>query len=274
MVSANDPLESFFNSIESVKGALSPLESGIRKAAKDIECCWLGHKNRFKNVELVTQLNGGDRNGKVQMCAVKKKNGQNAQCEVTDERKKGLSIRVPIKMFLGKFSSGCGNNGHKTDVSKREVKGKDFGKEDGDCMNCLQFAVTWSLLVNSFVQGFSSPFKMGKKRFQKMVDEDRDKKCLNSRVQGLNSRVSCEVKGREMKGKVAGGFQNEGLMPKEGKLISLECLIGFIFDQLIHNLQKFDQGVQESSHKSCDTSSPLTNDHLKAVTSIFEDRKA
>ena len=47
MVSGNDPVESFFNSIQVVKESLSPLEVGIRKAAKDLEHRLLpGHKNK------------------------------------------------------------------------------------------------------------------------------------------------------------------------------------------------------------------------------------
>ena len=40
MVSANDPVESFLNSIQVVKEVFSPLEIGIRTAVKDFEHCW------------------------------------------------------------------------------------------------------------------------------------------------------------------------------------------------------------------------------------------
>lgn len=252
MVSANDPIESFLNSIQEV---LSPLELGIRKAAKDLEHCWGGPKNKVNgnsddSVVLANQLNS-----KVEIFGVKKKSNSsnsNGQCVVVcgDERKKGLSIKVPIKAFLGMFSG----NGHRVEVLNRGLreKGRDSGKADGgSCVNCLQFAVTWSLLFNSFVQSFPSPFKVGKKRFQKAGDGEK-----------LCSKEQC-----------IGTLQNEG------NHVSLECFMGFIFDQLAQNLQKFDQGLQEDSHKSCDDASlspPASSnfDHLRALTTMLEGRKA
>lgn len=263
MVSANDPIESFCNSIQAVKEVLSPLELGIRKAARDLEHCWGGGpKNKGNSVGLVNQVSGVDRNHKVPICGVKKKSGQ---CVVGDERKKGLSIKVPIKAFLGMFSQNSGN-GHRAEVPNGGLKERDSGKEDfGSCVNCLQFAVTWSLLLNSFVQAFPSPFKTGKKRFQKTGDEDKLCSCMKP-------KFSFEVKQRESKERCVRTFWNEG------RHVSLECFIGFFFDQLAQNLQKFDQGVQEEGHKSFNTSLPQPSsfqfDHLKALTSLLEGRKA
>ncbi|KAG7992956.1 hypothetical protein I3843_02G153600 [Carya illinoinensis] len=249
MESANDPIESFFNSVQVVKEALLPLELGIRKAAKDLEHCWGGG-----------QVSGGDRNGKVHICGMKKKDGQ---CVVVDERKKGLSIKVPIKAFLGMFSSNSGN-GHRAELPDRGLKVMDMGKEDvGSCINCLQFAVTWSLLLNSFLQEFPSPFKTGKKRFQKPGDEE--KLCTS-----IKPKVSWEAKQKDSEGPIR-TFQNQE------KHVSLDCFIGFVLDQLTQNLQKFDQGVQEHGYKSSDTSLPNSlsySDHLSTLTSILEGRKA
>ncbi|KAG7998645.1 hypothetical protein I3843_01G268100 [Carya illinoinensis] len=259
MVSPNDPMESFFNSVQVVKEALSPLELGIRKAAKDLEQCWGGGlKNKGNCVELVNRVSVDDRNCKVQISGVKKKNGHG------DEKKKGLSIKVPIKAFLGIFSPNMGN-GQLVEVPDRGLKGRDLGKEDaGSCMNCLQFAVTWSLLLNSFVQAFPSPFKTAKKRFQKSGDNENLCTCIKP-------KVSCELKQRHSKGPRFGTFQNQD------KHVSPECFIGFIFDQLTQSLQKFHQGAQEYDHKSCDTSLPSSSsnsDHFRALTSILEGRKA
>ncbi|XP_050250214.1 uncharacterized protein LOC126697315 [Quercus robur] len=270
MVSANDPIESFLNSIQVVKEVLSPLELGIRKAAKDLEHCWGGPKNRGNgnsddSVVLVNQLNS-----KVEIFGVKKKSNSsnsNGQCVVDcgDERKKGLSIKVPIKAFLGMFSG----NGHRVEVLNRGLKekGRDSGKADGgSCVNCLQFAVTWSLLFNSFVQSLPSPFKAGKKRFQKAGDGEKLCSCMKP-------KALSEVKQRESKEQCVGSLQNEG------NHVSLECFMGFIFDQLAQSLQKFDQGLQEDSHKSCDDASlspPASSnfDHLRALTTMLEGRKA
>ncbi|KAB1218045.1 S-adenosylmethionine mitochondrial carrier protein [Morella rubra] len=262
MVSVNDPVESFFNSVQAVKEALLPLELGIRKAAEDLEhCLGGGPKNEGKSAELVNQVTVDNRNGTVQICGVKKKNGH---CAAGDERKKGLSLKVPIKAFWGMFSQNSGE-GHRAEVSNSELKEKDFSKDAGSCMNCLRFAVTWSLLLNSCIQAFPSPFKTGKKRFQKPGDDKQLCACIKP-------KVSCEVKQRES------NAQCIVLNNSEQKHVSFECFIGFIFDQLAENLQKFDQGVQENGHKDCDTSlssaSPSHSDHLRALTSIFEGRKA
>lgn len=256
MVSANDPSESLFNPIQAVKDVLSPLELGIRKAAKDLEHCWGGvQKNKGSGPGLFNQVSVGDRNRKIQISGGKKKSGE---CVVGDERKKGLSIKVPIKAFLGMFSQNSGN-GHRAEVTYGGSEERGSGKEDfGSCVNCLQFAITWSLLLNSFVQSFPSPFKTGKKRIPKSGDDETFSSCMKP-------LYSSEVKQRESRERCDRAFWNEG------KNISIDCFIGFIFDQLAQNLQKFDQGVQEGQ-KSVDTSSNF--DHLKALTSLLDSRKA
>lgn len=274
MVSGNDPVESFFNSVQAVKDVLSPLELGVRRAAKDLEHRWWS-KNEVNDAELFAELSGvggvGDRNGKVQSCRVKKKNGQ---CVVTEERKKGLWIRIPIKNFWGIFLPNSAN-GYKADVSRKGLTERDLGKEDdASCMNCLQFAVTWSLLVNNFVQSFPSHFKPAKKRFQKMGDEDGT--CLNSGLHPSKLKGSCELRKQGLNDQFSAKTGNEGITRKEGKHMQLECLLGFVFHQLSQNFLKFDQGVEETEQKGCDSSTPVSPkfDHLKAITSILEGRKA
>lgn len=274
MVSGNDPVESFFNSVQAVKDVLSPLELGVRRAAKDLEHRWWS-KNEVNDAELFAELSGvggvGDRNGKVQSCRVKKKNGQ---CVVTEERKKGLWIRIPIKNFWGMFLPNSAN-GYKADVSRKGLTERDLGKEDdASCMNCLQFAVTWSLLVNNFVQSFPSHFKPAKKRFQKMGDEDGT--CLKSGLHPSKLKGSCELRKQGLNDQFSAKTGNEGITRKEGKHVQLECLLGFVFHQLSQNFLKFDQGVEETEQKGCDSSTPVSPkfDHLKAITSILEGRKA
>lgn len=268
MVSANDPIESLFNSIQIVKEVFLPLELSIQKAAKDLECCWAGPKNKGNSVELANQFSGGDKNGRVQICGVTNKTGQ---CKsVGEERKKGLSIKFPIKALLGKFSQNSGN-GHRAEVPSSGTKERDLAKEDGSCMNCLKFAVTWSLLVNSFVQAFPAPFKAGKKRFQKTCDEDKAGLCTKKKVAG-------ELKQRECKDQSVRTIVNEGVIHKEANNITVECFIGFFFDKLTQNLPKFDNGLQEDGQNNCDTSTKETSlsqfDHLEAVKAVFEGRKA
>lgn len=270
-VSGNDPVESFFNSVQVVKDVLSPLELGVRRAAKELEHRWWS-KNEVNNSDLFLESSGvGDRNGKVQSCAVRKKNGHFV---VSDDKKKGLKIRIPIKNFLGMFlpnsSSGC-----KAEVSRKGFKDMDLGKEDdGSCMNCLQFAVTWSLLVNNFVQSFPSHFKPGKKRFQKLGDEDGPfwKSCSHpSKLKG-----SCEMKKEGLNDQFSAKTGKGDTVHKEGKHMPFECLLGFVFDQLSQKFQKFDQGVEETELKGCDSSAllPPKYDHLRTITNILEGKKA
>ncbi|KAL5061473.1 hypothetical protein RYX36_023210 [Vicia faba] len=85
MVSANDPVESFFNSVQVMKELLSPLELSFRKATKDFEHCFACAKNIMHGVRLIAKVKDG---GEFQICDVKKK---------------GLSMKVPLKAFLSIF---------------------------------------------------------------------------------------------------------------------------------------------------------------------------
>ncbi|CAI8604212.1 unnamed protein product [Vicia faba] len=244
MVSANDPVESFFNSIQVMKESLSPLELGFRKAAKDFEHCFAGRHG----VCLIAQVRNG---GEFQICDAKKK--------------KGLSMKVPLKAFLGIFSQDS-RNVNKTQVVK---------ENESSCANCLQFSVTWSLLVNGFIQSLPIPFKNGKKRFQKVCDEDSNKDKYSCIKQSFSS---CEVKHNESKGQFVGTVKEEVVKRKDEKHVSLECLIGFIFDQLSHTIQSLEHGIngmQEKNEVECGKtllhSPPF--DHVNAFASFLEGHK-
>ncbi|XWS56468.1 hypothetical protein CRYUN_Cryun09bG0087900 [Craigia yunnanensis] len=280
MVSKNDPTESISNSIQFIKEAFLPLELGIKKAAKDLESCWGVLSEKGNKVELIAQLNGSDRNGRVQIFGMKKSNGSfgsgvnNGQCCVgSEERRKGLSIKVPIKAFIGMFSLANGQNNDKVEVVRKGLKEKDVDIDEVSCMNCLQFAVTWSVLVKGFVQAIPSWFKSGRKRIQKMPDEDKGFR--NSCTHDMKSKAPFEFNHRKARAQFIA--MNEGLEHNDGKYVLFECFIGFIFDQLTQTLQKFDQLLQESNQKHCDCpltpSPPSQFDHFKAVTSVWEGRK-
>ncbi|KAJ4851050.1 hypothetical protein Tsubulata_048944 [Turnera subulata] len=270
MVSSNDPMESFMNSIQVVKDALSPLELGFRKAAKDLETCWGvsrcgndGKRSRKEAnyVEFVAD------DSKVQIFSKKgvaHGSGDGGHCGVNgEERKKGfLSVKVPIKTLLGVFSLNLeserkGSGDSKVAPAKKEkVKA---GNEDASCVNCLQFAVTWSVLVNGFVQAFPSPFKTNKKRFQKVGDDDKGHLRLCN--QGMKSKASNDSKCREGKDQPLRACHGAPGKDEDGKHLSLDLIIGFLFDQLVVNLQKFDQTLQES------------DGNLKAIMKIWEGQK-
>ena len=258
MMSGNDPVESFFNSISGVREAFLPLEVGIRKAAKDLEQCWGGNRNNGKGVQLIAKVNEG---GKFQICGLKnnKKNGG-------DEEKSGLSMKVNVKALLDMFSQNSVN------VNRGEVLGiglkekRVVANEDGSFPNCLQFAVTWSLLVNGFLQALPAPFKSGRKRFQKMDGED--KLCSSMKLTVLR-----EVKQNGSMGQFVRTIAEKGVRETERKHVSLKCLIGFVY-QLSHTLRSLEKGVQENDSEFGQTylqppsSSPFS--HMKALTNVLK----
>ncbi|WCJ19394.1 mitochondrial substrate carrier family protein [Euphorbia peplus] len=271
MMSANDPMESFLNSIQVVKDALSPIEIGFKKAAKDLESCW-GVPRNDKGSCFELNSTSCCSSNKVQIWGSRKK-------DRTEERKKGLSIKVPIKALMGVFSlkldNGCEKNS-RNDGVKKGLKEKEREKrsEDGSCTNCLQFAVAWSLLVNGFVQALPIPIK-SKKRYQRVADADTE--IFHMCKDGLKPKVSSEVNQRESRSQCASSVK----IDKESKSVSLECFIGSIFDQLVHNLPKFDQSLEQHERIGADYDcSPSTAppaftqfDYFGAVMSIWEGHK-
>lgn len=273
-VNGNDPLESFFNSVEVVKNAFGPLETSFRKAAKDFEHRWPGgNKN-------------GSKTGEMMLFGVKKKNVQSV---VSDDRKKGLSTKVPFKAFLGMFMVNDGGNKDKVDVSKKE----DCRKEDGTCINCMQFAVTWSLIVSSFVQAVPGPFRNGKRKLQKKSNGDKvckhvhvnENKSKNSRDRNefmangaIPESMPSDRKRTHLENELVLVPCEETLIVKDRNGLSLEHFIGFVLDQLAQNLHKFELAVLESGSEKCELSTvpPVTSqvDHLKSVGSLLEGKKA
>ncbi|GAB4836495.1 hypothetical protein Ancab_001407 [Ancistrocladus abbreviatus] len=277
MVSGNDPIESFVNSIQVVKGVFLPLESGIKKAAKDFEHSWFApKKNRASDdVDLFGKATSGGgsgndtKNSKIHVCSLKK-SSQNA---IKDERKKGLSIKVPMKTFLSMLSPNCVSNDPRGDATRRGSHEEDLVKDNGSCMNCLQFAMTWSLLLSGFVQAFQSPFKLAKKRTQKVVGEDKICSCSTGPM--AKSTVLHEFSKTELKkGQLLMALPNEEAACNKGTHMSIQLLIAFFFDQLNQNLQKLDRGVKQSREKS--DAQPLLTPHFvhfKAIRGILEGKR-
>ncbi|KAG2309125.1 hypothetical protein Bca4012_081955 [Brassica carinata] len=225
MVSANDPIETLFNSIQVVKDALLPIELGVKKAARDIESCWITKEKDFRL----------GRNRKKRLCA---NNVDSVECLVSEERKKGLSFKLPVKSLFG---------------SEKLVKKKDkcFEKEDDDsCTNCFKFAMTWSLLVSGFVHAFPVPFKIGKKRIH---DENSNLKPKASFANRKGMRRNQSAKSVE----------------KEGNPFSIECAMGFVVEMLAHNLQKLDQFIQDGLQ----TESCCTEEASPLIFNIWDARK-
>ncbi|KAI3793410.1 hypothetical protein L1987_36029 [Smallanthus sonchifolius] len=269
-VNGNDPLESFLNSIELVKNVFSPIESSFRKAAKDFEQRWPGSKNGSKTGE-IAMGNGG----RVELFGVKKAKDH---CVVSDERKRGLSTKVPFRTFIRIFElNDAGNKDRKGDMSKKEVDDQDCSKEDGTCINCMHFVVTWSLLVCSFVQAVPGPLRNGKKKLQKK--SNGDKLCKDMHVDEYKiSRDRNEFTAKGAFPETISSDRKGTKLENDMNGLLIEHFVGFVLDQLAQNLQKFELGFQESGSEKCDLSTvPYhTNkvDHLKAVGSLLEGKKA
>ncbi|KHG19672.1 putative mitochondrial carrier C12B10.09 [Gossypium arboreum] len=253
MMSKSDPLESNPIRIRFIKEVFSPLELGNKKAAKDLESCWGVSNDQRKKFELIAPLSGSDSdwNSKVQIFSVKNRIGVNNRSNHvrSEVRMKGLSIKVPMDVFIGMFSSENELNDKKVEAVRKGLKGKYIDTVEGTCMNRLLFAANWSVLVNRFVEAIPSSFKSGNKRIQKM---DKNKECLSSCTRDVESKALFEFKPGESRARVI--TRNEGLEHNHDREnVLFECFIGFAFDQLTQNLQKLD--------------------YLKAVASIWDGRK-
>ncbi|KAG8380416.1 hypothetical protein BUALT_Bualt06G0013100 [Buddleja alternifolia] len=270
VVSGNDPLDSFLNSIQVVKSVFSPLESNFRKAAKNFEHCFNGVSKCGTLNNSVNDIHNGLVAAQLD---VKKKSDQHMVVN-GDDRRKG---KGPIKIFVGIIAEKCGNNGSvgpegveklNVNCSKKGLKeryGSDNGGKENrnSYVNCLPVEVALSFLINGFVQAFPRPFKSEKKRVQKKSNENTfccDDSCMKLKVK---SRTVDEIK--------------PGLNDKEEKDLPFEYLIGFVFDQLSH-LPKFDMGFQENEYKNAEnepSATPINRfDHFKALTSLLEGKKA
>ncbi|XP_010516789.1 PREDICTED: mitochondrial substrate carrier family protein C isoform X2 [Camelina sativa] len=256
MVSSNDPMETIFNSIQVVvKDALLPIELGVKKAARDIENCWV---TKERDLGLALRSSGRNSKKKKRICAATPEFddiANNVHCVVSEERKKGLSIKIPVKSLFAMFSPNLASR------SRGEVglkKDKSLEKDDDSCTNCFKFAMTWSLLVSGFVHAFPIPFKIGKKRIHKLGDDDENS-LLHSRKHCLKSKASTFATRKA---------------EKEGNPFSIECAMCFVVEMMTQNLQKLDQFLQDSSeNESCCSKEATTRNDSPLIFNIWEARK-
>jgi len=190
MVSRSDLVESF---LKSVKDAISPLESGFLSFSRDLESHWSkDSRNELRNVEFFTRPYG----------LMEKKPNLDSSLLVSssDEKNKGF------KTFIGSiFPNSSKKRGAK---EEEEEKGES-------CSNCLHFALTWSVILNSFVQAFHSPFKSVKKCFKNPCVQQDD---LKPKQRQKFKRLDLRDKGK----------------------LSLELLLCLALDNLVQNIQMFD----------------------------------
>lgn len=270
MESANDPIGYFFNSFQAVKDAILPLESGIKKAAKDMGCCWPGSKKRASSIDLSAPPSSGNKRNKFRMGVSKKKT---SQCAAREEQKNGLSTKVPTNTFMGMLLLNMRNADGATEPmaeGKKESEIRDFNGDNKSCGNCLHFAVHWSLLTNGLFQAFPALSSSSKKQIHRQNDKVKDGAYVKS-------KVTSEPGQRDSKCQAAKAAVDNNICIN---LEPLEGFIHFVFDQIGQNLHKLDQEVWDKKEKECPNYSSTTDDHvaqvdhLKALTNIFECRRA
>ncbi|XP_047332322.1 mitochondrial substrate carrier family protein C-like [Impatiens glandulifera] len=236
MMNTNDHVLSFLNSLQVVKDAFSPFESGIRKAVKDLDHCWSGSKFWDNSYEVIDSelYQFGDRNSNQNLsCSFKRKS---CHCVVNDDKKKGFCIKVPVKAFFWCID----NKVQKNENSSKELKVEDVN-EMGTCSNCLQFAFTWSLLSSGFANAFPSSSKASKEQVQ-----DKSYACSRSQEAKVVSRDY-----------FAAGRQSVNSKQELGNNLSIEYFMGYVCEQLMHNLHKFELRTRKSHGEKSD--SPQVN---------------
>ncbi|KAF9593418.1 hypothetical protein IFM89_022883 [Coptis chinensis] len=152
-------------------------------------------------------------------------------------KKKKKDVLIRVPSVKSFFTSLF--NGQKSEVSKKEER------DDATCVNCLQ-------LFDNFAQSIPNPFKNTKK--QKNVG----------------------FYGKQVKRQQVVECEYDNAFCKEGEIMSLELLLGFVFDMFIQNVQKFEVGIQQSVEKKSDCNSSLSPkfDHLGVVKGILKGRQA
>ncbi|KAJ0983918.1 hypothetical protein J5N97_002274 [Dioscorea zingiberensis] len=232
MVSGSDPVENF---LRAVKDVISPIESGLLHAAKDIES---------KNLEFFNKLNGS---------AKEKPGSDPAFVLVGDEgkRKGSFVIRVPIRSFFESFFP----NSRKNELEKRS----ENEEEDRD-----GFATVLSLHINRFVQAFPSPFKSAARCFKNHCAQDDDMPSdHSSRFKSGRRRSDRKGSARSSPEKV----RSSGL--GIGEALSIELLLSCLFYNAVKTVQFFcgEAGLVDGEQ-------PSHLDHLKIINSIIKGKKA
>lgn len=230
MDSGADPVEYL---LRTVRDAVSPLEYGISRAAKDLESHWLHSRKNVKESGFPGRFN----------CEAKKMAFEETMvmsAAAGNERKKGLlSGKVSMKSIIGAlFPNPSARKGARAKV-----------KSDESCSNCLSFAMAWSILVSNFVQGLPNSFKCVKKCFQKS--------CNQGDGELFSNPFHFEVQRKEL------------CLPHECDLPS-GLLICFAFESLIHNLEIFDR---DKLRNPVAIPVFAMIDHMKTISDIVKGRR-
>ncbi|KAG9453366.1 hypothetical protein H6P81_006270 [Aristolochia fimbriata] len=243
MVSGHDPFES-------LQTTLHAFETTFRRTVGELYRAGVTSSG-FEHAELAFPQFGPSELQKKKSCR---------DAVLSLDRKSGATtsfMRVPLKTFLGTFFP----DGRTTDISKKGVKDRNAVQQDTSCSNCLHFAVTWSLLLNGFVQAFPSPIKHVRKCFQRQCFQEKPQ---SDSFPSVSLKPKSESPVRNL---------------NHGEFLQLELLLSFVFDQIVQNLQKFDHTNERNTCETTDSSTmspspPPHLDHFGMILGFFRGRKA
>lgn len=254
MVYGQDPSEAL---LQAVRDALSPLESAVLRAARDLESQWLNSRGECKNAEPPTSCHG--------LAKPKLRQAVAVSVVASEDRKKG-----PIKSFLGALFPNCSRgDGVRGRTGNSSKKGRGEDDKDKSRVNCSPFADTWSLVLNSFLQACPRPLKSVRKCFGNQCREDDS---LSEPRRGKTARRGSY--------KVAYWDKADKSASVDGETLSLELIFCFALDSLVQNLQMLNLSHQRSSAKksdqpgASDSSWPSQFDHLKTIEGLINGKKA
>ncbi|KAI0501937.1 hypothetical protein KFK09_016882 [Dendrobium nobile] len=231
MDSSSDPVDYL---LRAVRGAVSPLEGGLSRAAKDLESHWLDSRKKIKESGFPVRFSGQGKKRDFQETVV-------VSADDGDERKKGFfSGKMPMKSIIGALfpNPSAKNRGARAKL-----------QSDGSCSNCLSFAVAWSILVSNFVQVFPNSFKCVKKCFRTSC----------SQVDGelFSYPFHFESKKKELCHPADCDFQSR-------------LLICNAFETLIQNLENFDRDMPRNIVA---LPAIAMIDHMRTISDIVKGRR-
>ncbi|RRT56368.1 hypothetical protein B296_00031142 [Ensete ventricosum] len=255
MVSRQDPVEAILHAF---RDALSPLESGFLRAAKDLESHWLNSRDTSNNVESPKRRHG----------SMKRNSGRDvvATVVVSEERE-----RSPIQGLLAAFfpnaSRGGSVRGREANSSK--TCSEEEEEKNGSCVACSPFAVTWSIMLNSFMQAFPRPLKSLRKCFGDQCHDD-----------DFVSEPWHRKPSKRVPYKIVFWDKSEKTSSADREMLPLDLILCIALGSLVQNLQMLNLPCQGSSPEKY--SQPVASkssrtpqfEHLKIINRLINGKKA